>query len=296
MISRSCGELKNKVAGADRNDTNGIVSAQSREKPIIMWYHSGEQTSMLPLKTALSSGLITHVFINYRRRSDGPWYAERRVREAIKVVKKSDAKLVWGRTLWAWYKIENSRYSDLFDPSHYIREIQNVKAEAKAIGADFTALDAEAYGVSPIRAYLIGKNRLRLNKEQKKRLKLVIDKAIKVAGKVDFIAPAGSTNHDSPYNFIAELGKNRIAERTYYDNLRTINYLKYPYQIFGMYVKISKENKDKPHNPYFLVPEIFERSELWSNRKGVLIYSRTSESLAVAKELAAYSKTLPFQD
>lgn len=280
-------------------DPNNLKTAQAREKPMIIWFHSGEQRSTLPLRTALSSGLITHVIVMYRNPADGPWYAERRVREAIKVVKKSDAKLIWGRTLWAWYKIENSRYSDLFDPSHYIREIQNVKAEAKAIGADFTALDTEPYGNSPMRPYMISSKRVFLSNKQHEQLKLVIKKVVRTTGKIDFIFPAGwwgYPGHNHPYDILATLGKLRIAENTYYDNMRAINAIKYPYEIFGVHLNMVKKNEQNPHNTYFLPHEIFERSGLWASKKGIFIYTSSKKSLAVAKELVAYSKTLPFRD
>jgi hypothetical protein len=299
VISRSCGEVNDNSASADRNDTNDVVSTPPREKPIVIWYHSGEQKSTLPIRTALSSGLITHVFIKYRSRSDGPWYAERRVREAIEVVKKSDAKLIWGRTLWAWYKIENSRLGDLFDPDHYIREIRNVKAEAKAIGADFTALDTEAYGNSPMRPFLLSGKRVILNQEQHHRLQLVINEVIQKVGQVDFIAPAGYwgyPGHNHPYDVLATLGILRIAENTYYDSPRQRNAIKYPYEIFGVYVNTTKKHDESPHNPYFLVSEIFERSKLWSNKKGLFLYTSVRYSQAVAEALVAYSKTIPFRD
>lgn len=284
-----------------KNEPNELNPAKAKERPIIIWHRSGERTGTTALETVLSSGLITHVNVSYRSRSDGAWNSNRSIRRAIEIVKKSDAKLIWCRGLWAWYKIENARYSDLFDSNHYIREIQNVKAEAKAMGADFTALDTEPYGNSPMRPYMVisGKRTPFLSNKQHQQLKRVIRKVIQTTGKVDFIWPAGwwgYPGHNHPYDVLARLGKLRMAENTYYDNMRAINAIKYPYEIFGMYVRMSKENKDRPSIPYFLVPEIFERSQLWSNRKGVFIYTKRAESLAVAKELVAYSKTLPFRD
>ncbi|MFX0203236.1 MAG: hypothetical protein ACFFCW_44600, partial [Candidatus Hodarchaeota archaeon] len=151
VISRSCGGLKNKAYGADRNDTNEVTSEQSREEPIIMWYHSGEQKNTLSLKTALSSGLITHVLVKYRNPSDDTWHSKKWVREAIEIVKKSDAKLVWGRDLWARWAVKDAKFADLFDSKYYIKQIQVLRAEAKEMRADLVFLDTEPYGNSPMR-------------------------------------------------------------------------------------------------------------------------------------------------
>ena len=284
-----------------KNEPNELNLAKAKERPIIIWHRSGERTGTTALETVLSSGLITHVNISYRSRSDGAWNSNRSIRRAIEIVKKSDAKLIWCRGFGGCYKIENARYSDLFDSNHYIREIQNIKAEAKAMGADFTALDTEPYGNSPMRPYMVISGKLTpfLSNKQHQQLKRVIRKVIRTTGKVDFIAPAGFwgyPGHNHPYDILATLGKLRIAENTYYDNARQRNAIKYPYEIFGAYLNTTKRNDNSPHNLYFLTSEIFERSELWSNRKGVFIYTKRAESLAVAKELAAYSKTLPFRD
>lgn len=284
------------LAEVNRKDSRDSNTSESREKPIIIWYHSGNQTSTLPLSTALSSGLITHVMLEYRNPADGPWYAERRVRKAIEMVKKSDAKLIWCRDLWARWVVKDAKFADLFEPQYYIKQIQSLQADAKEMGADFVALDTEPYGNSPMKLYLRGKDRIRLSYGKRRQIKLAVEKVVQKIGKIDFIFPASSTSKDHPWNILSDLGKFRISEHTYYDNEKTIRNLKYPYEIFGFYLKTTKRNDRQPFNPYFLASEIFERSELWSNRKGVFIYTSKAESLAVAKDLVAYSKTLPSLD
>ena len=48
--------------------------------------------------------------------------------------------------------------------------------------------------------------------------------------------------------------------------------------------------------PLYTVPEIFEKSQLWSAKKGLYLYSKEGESMAVAHELVKYSKSLPILD
>jgi len=283
-------------AKVDHKAPDDSNTVEPMEKPIIIWYHSGEQADTMSLKTAFSSGLITHAIVKYRNPADGPWHAERKVREAIEVVKKSDAKLIWGRELWARWVVKDAKFADLFDPEYYIKQIQSLRAEAKEMGADLVFLDTEPYGNSPMKPYMLGENRIKLSDQQHEQLRAVIKQVVQTTGKIDFIAPAGwwgHPGHNHPWDILAELGKLRIAENTYYDNERTINALKYPYEIFGAYLNTTKKNEKYPHNPFFLASDIFEKSRLWSNRKGLYLYTTIKSSLAVAADLLAYSKTLP---
>ncbi len=50
---------------------------------------------------------------------------------------------------------------------------------------------------------------------------------------------------------------------------------------------------EKPNAPYFLVSDVFEKSWLWSDKKGVFLYTDRKKALAVAKELLAYANKLP---
>ena len=277
-------------------EPNSLANESSREPPIIIWFHNGENKSTEALKEALSSGLITHVIVNYRSRKDGAWNSKPWIREAVKIVKKSDAKLIWSRGLWAWYAVEDAKFEDMLNPLHYVREIKNVRAEAKEMGADFVALDIEPYANSPMRKHMLGKQRIKLNARQYQQLKVITKRVLRSVDKVDFIYPSGwwgFPGHNHPFDILAELGKIRICENTYYDNANSIRAVPYPYDIFGVHLNTIKYHERNPIDPFFLVPEIFERSQLWSHKKGLFIYTSKSSSLAVARELVAYSKTLP---
>ncbi|MHC4664335.1 MAG: hypothetical protein ACYS9T_00055 [Planctomycetota bacterium] len=299
VISQSCAAVDNNSSSSENNDANKADSVPSQEKPIVIWSHNSWYGSIPALETVLSSGLITHVLVGYMHRNDYRPKDGPNIRKSIEIVKKSGAKLIWCRPLWEYYAVENSKFEDLFDSSRYIREIRNLRGEGREIGADFIAFDTESSGSSPMRRIFISNNRVILNDRDHRRLELVIEQVIKTTGKIDFILPAGYwgyPGHNHPYDVLAKLGKLRIAENTYYDNMRAINAIKYPYEIFGVHLDILKENKRNKYNTYFLPYEIFERSDLWSDKKGIFLYTNTKKSLAVAGELLAYSRSLPVMD
>lgn len=283
-------------AEAASQEPNSPANESLREPPIIIWGRNGEGKSNEALKEALSSGLITHVFVSYRSRKDGAWNSKPWIREAIKIVKQSDAKLIWSRNLWAWYAVEGAKFEDMMNPFHYAKEIENVRAEAKEMGADFTALDVEPYANSPMRKYMLGKKRIKLSAKEYQQLKNVIKQVLRLVDKVDFIIPSGwwgYSGHNHPFDIFAELGKIRVCTNTYYDNANSIKAVPYPYDIFGVHLNTIKYHERNPIDPHFLAPEIFERSQLWSHKKGLFIYTSIPKSLDVARELVAYSKTLP---
>lgn len=262
-------------------------------KPTIIWFHSGAGYSLESLKTAISSGLITHVMLTYMHRADADWKTNADVRKAIEMVKKSDVKLIWGRNLWPYYANKNIKLTDIFDPNYYAREIYHLRAEGKEMGADFVAFDTEPYADSPMKLYLKGEKRIRLTAMELQRLELVIKEVARTTGKVDFVFPAGSLDWQHPYNILAGLGQSRIAENTYYANEKTIKAIKYPYEIFGAYVNTIRKRPENPDSPYFLVSDILDNSQLWSKRKGLFLYTDKEKVRAVAKELVAYANSLP---
>ena len=273
-----------------------VTSDQIREKPQIIWFHNAaEHTSNISLKTALSSGLISHVMIFCMHEKD-MLEIPSHVEEAIELVKKSGAKLIWSRSAWPWYKVENTKVGEIFSAQYYIYLIASLKKEANDIGADYCALDFEPYANSILKPYLRSRDRIQLNKSQKFELQKALAETVKVIGKVDYVLPAASLDQNHPYNLFASLGDNLISEHTYYDDPEQIKKIKYPYQIFGAYLNHTKENKNSLTKPYFLANEIFEKSNLWSQKKGVLIYTSSKQSLQVAKDLVRYSKTLPVRD
>ena len=277
---------------ADQGRYKSADPEQGQEDPLVIWYHSGEHRSTRSLRTVLKSDLITHVVIKYRHLSDGEWNEDPYVREAIEIVRRSNAKLIWARTMWPWYVVEDSRPQDLYDPSYYIRQIQNLRAEAAEMGADMVALDMEPYANSPMKVYFKGGDRIWLNAKQLRDIQDAVNRAIEVAGKVDIVFPAGSMNRSNPYNILARFGEIRVSEHTYYDNPSAIKNIKYPYEMFGVQLSTVKENEKQPHLPYYLVEEIFEKKYLWSGTKGLFIYTSSRSSFVVAKALAAYGQRL----
>lgn len=274
--------------------TNDANEPQSKDKPIIIWFHNGATDPPEALSTALSSGLITHVMIKYLHRTEADWKKNKSVIQAIEIAKKSPAKLIWSRNLWPYRKQENIQIESFFDPNYYLQEIQSVRSEAKQIGADFIALDVEAYAYSIMKRYLQGRNKLTFL--QRDQLRDTIEKVVQKAGQVDFVYPGGFVRSAHPYNILCRLGKNRISEDTYYADETRLRKVVYQYEIFGAYLNTVRENKVNPHLPYYLVPEIFEKSYLWSDKKGLFLYPKERSAFVVAKELLAYSENLSDTD
>jgi hypothetical protein len=223
---------------------------------------------------------------------DSDYTKDLKVLSAIKMVKNSGAKLIWLRWLWPAYHIEQSRPEDLFDPNFYIQEIRFIRAEADKIDADFVAFDTEAYGNSPLKRYLSA-TRMHLSSIELNKIQYAISEAISKTGQIDYILPAASLDKSHPYCILAQLGKNRISEHTYYNNEKNIRNIKYPYEIFGAYVNTTRENKSYPELPYFLISDIFDNSYLWSNKKGIWLYPSERNADAVARELVKYARNLP---
>lgn len=259
-----------------------------RKNRILIWYHNVHRDSPRALRTAISSGLVSDVMIKCLNRKDFDFERERCAIEAVEIAREFGVGIIWSRAFWPAYKLAESRLEDLFDSKYYVNEIRIIRREGGAVGANSVALDVEAYGHSPIKRYMKGDERFSFREAM--RLKSVIDRVTKIVGKVDFLMPAGSNRVSHPYNCISSLANSRISEHTYYANEKILKSIKYPYEIFGVYLNTVKENPMSPRLPYYLVPEIFAKSYLWSNKKGLFLYPKEGNSLAVAKELVNYSK------
>ena len=277
-------------------DSNETLPYEKKQQPIIIWFHNGVTDKPEALKIALSSGLVNHVIVKYMHPADRDWRKKKNVLEAIEIVKRSRAKLIWCRNAWPYENVQDARLSDFFDANYYIRQITNLRAEAAEMGADYVALDMEAYAYAPVGRYLKGKDRIFLSKAQWRQLEEAIDTAIEKAGKVDFIFPGGSVDETKPNGVLARLGKMRIAEETYWSNEERQKRITFPYEIFGAYLNTVREDKNHPGSWHFLVPEIFEKSELWSKKEGLFLYPKERRAMEVARELLAYSRTLPVAD
>jgi hypothetical protein len=258
------------------------------EQPAVIWFHSVSSNSLESLKQALSSQLINHVLMLYMHRNDADWRTSEKALAAIDMVKKSKAKLIWCRDLWPYYKIEGVQAEDLFDPNYYVTEVEQLRAEAEEIGADLVALDTEPYGDSPQKKYL--KNKQAYTAGNFRTLTSTIETALKRLEKVDYILPAGSTARTHPYNLLSQLGVNRISETTYYNRSDRVARIKYPFEIYGAYVRPYRRNAEHALLPFYLVMDVFEQSQIWSHKKGVMLYTDGKHCERTALALAQYGQ------
>ena len=275
------------------------TAVKGRTRPIIIWNHNIYKDSIDALETAVSTDLITHVNIKRLHRYDCliEKYAkyEDMVPKVIDLCKQNNVKVILTRTLWPSWRISHSNKNDLYQSEYYIREIEHLKNDANSLGADYIGLDIEPYAKSPLKKIIKKRN---YNRRDLEILKNAVRSAKKETGGVDFIYPAGSNLVHHPYNIISQLATYRISEHTYYDNKDGIKNVKYPFEIFGAFVKLEKENSYRKDLPFFLVEDIFDRSELWSDKKGVWLYKGSSTAkeknyaLKLAKRLEQYVKNL----
>jgi hypothetical protein len=151
----------------------------------------------------------------------------------------------------------------------------------------------EPYAYTPMQRYW--RNRFSLSPQQERLLTDAMDKVLASVGQVDFICPGGYVRAKHPANLLARIGKIRIATDTYYDSRERLKLIKYPYEIFGFDVDTKRYHKRHPQLPFYLVSDVFERSHLWSDKKGVFIYPNEHRAQAVARELVLYAETLPVE-
>ena len=145
-----------------------------------------------------------------------------------------------------------------------------MRAEARQLGIDYVALDTEAYGPTELTPYFRSKS---FTEEDYDKLTATIDEVVRRIGQVDFLLPAGSGRKYHPYTAIANLGRMRISEGTYYDREDAISGIKYPYEIAGMFMNVTKENKVHPWNQFFLPEEVFgSRAIVWQRKHGLMIW------------------------
>ena len=275
--------------GPDRAEDMNTVSPQENTEvsaPVVLWFHSVSSNPIKSLKLVLDSGIVSDILMLYMHRNDADFSTSDKAQEAIKMVKQSQSRLIWCRDLWPYYKIKSVKPDDIYDPNYYIEEIRQLRIEAKEMNADAVALDIEPYGKSPMK--LVFKNKKGRAAVDRDLLNRAVEIAVQRAGKVDYILPGGSTDTAHPYNILSKLGKNRIAESTYYYRESRLKRVRYPYEIFGAYVNIQNYNKKYPLLPYYRIVDIFEQSQLWSDRKGVFLYTDGKSCTATAQSLIDY--------
>ncbi len=284
-------------------ETNKPYPHEKRQRPIIIWHHNLIRDTKESLKTALSSGLINHVSIGETlNRRDFDYRTNRlvaglpqdlvtskKVREAVAIVKRSGAKVIWMRWLWPGYEIEGIRFEDIFDPNYYIEEIRNIRAEAKSVGADFTAIDTEPYGYFPFKSEF----RKRCSDKDFNSIHQAVKDATNKSGQVDFVLPSYGPFKNHIYNALVELGKWKIAEHTYFDIPAKIKDKKRPYDVMGAYLDITKHNDKYPTAPCFTPREILERQDLWAHTKGLFIYPDDENIEKIAEMFSKISDIQP---
>ncbi len=81
---------------SSQSRANGPSSAQAPPSTVI-WWHTAPTSSLEALRTALSSGLVTHALIKGMHRYD-MHLSNRRITDAIAIVREfKDVKLIWSR-------------------------------------------------------------------------------------------------------------------------------------------------------------------------------------------------------
>lgn len=268
-------------------------SVETPEAPMIIWW-GGLWGDYETLQSAVSSRIFSHVMLAGLHEFDRPdYFTHDNFKKALKLCKEKKVKIIWTRCLYPGYHLSNFRLEDVFDSQYYIQRIREIREEAKQMGVDLVAFDAEPYANCPVKALKKDK----LSEDEFRQITDAIDTAIGIVGQVNFVMPAKSPLPRYLYNATSSLGKFVIAEHTYYDIPAKIKDVRRPYDIFGAYVKIVKENKKNPKQPYFTPQEILQRQELWSHKKGLFIYPGSRENAAaVALEFSKIRFVQPVQD
>ncbi len=269
LINCRFAEGNSQKTAADVNDGNTVHNI---DKPLIIWFHNGGHNKPDTLEKALSSGIVTHVLILYSNTQDTPLKKQENAWGAVNICKKYKIPIIWCRCLWPSYG-RNFPRSGLFEQAYYENTIEQIRREAKILGAEFTAIDTEPYGYFPFKAEL----RKGFNKKDFDKMKQAVDGAIRKKGQLDFALPAAYAEPTHPYNALIQLAKIKIAEHTYYNIPALHNDKRRPYDVFGAYVSITTKNETYPDRPFFTLKEILERQDLWGHKKGLMLYPREDE-------------------
>jgi len=258
--------------------------------PAIIWFHAVKTNSLESLRLALDSRLPNHVMVSYMHRRDAVWEESDEALKAIEMVRRSGARLIWCRDLWPYYKNQGIGLQSLRDPNYYVQEVRALRAEAQAMKADGVALDVEPYGHSPIKPWF--KSGGGLSQRELTAMRAAIQAALEEVGQVEFVLPAGSLRKDHPYNLLSSLGERRISESTYYQEAGAVRPVPYPYEIFGAHVSSRKWSFAPAGRACFLIQELLDRSQVWSDKQGLFLYASGPDCLKVAKDLRDYAKAL----
>jgi len=177
--------------------------------------------------------------------------------------------------------------ADFFRRDYYIQEIEALRAEALELGADYCALDNEPYADSIFKYYLSGS--YYPTDAEHAQLDAAITAAAAAVGKVDFIYHAGAITRDA-FRIIAQLGRNRIVEQTYWYDPPRYSTITYPWDIFGVFLNTTRTREEKPEAPYFLVSDALDDlAALWTGEKGVFLYTTAALYADVADALLEHA-------
>jgi hypothetical protein len=254
------------------------------DKPMIIWFHNAASTDADTLIKVVKSGIVSDVIIAYFNPYDDSFGKFKGVRDAVKICKDNNVSVIWCRGLWPSYDVNWFKEELLYDHNYYENMIDTIRKEAVALGAEKTAIDTEAYVYFPFKKQLMGKP---LEKDMFDKMLNAVNEAVKVKGQLDFVLPTFSSQQYSCYNTLVNLGKYKIAEHTYYNVPSPPRDKKIPYDIFGAYVSVTPQNEKYPDAPYFTIRQILERQDLWSDKKGLMLFPRETQIAEVVEDLAS---------
>jgi len=272
-------------------------STEIPSRPVIIWWARLWDDPEI-LRLAISSGVFSHVMLVSLHEFDRPGdiaLSDPNLVKAVRYCKEKGVKVVWTRWLYPGYNQKKFKFKDAFDADYYKARIRELKSEAKAMGADYVAFDAEPYAKSVLTPYKTLR-KCKLSKAEFNDMNRAIQVAVEAEGKVDFILPAATRFGRHLFDATRNLGELAVNEDTYYDvparrrNIRR-------YDIFGAYVGVRKKNDKHPKLPLFTPREILERQDLWAHTSGLFIYPGSAKNTAlVAREFSKIKKVSPAGD
>lgn len=250
----------------------------------ILWFH-GYNSSLESLQIAVNCPAITHVMLESMHPNDTDWRTDSRLVEAIRIVKNSPARLIWCRNLTPYYQSNGFVIEDLYDPQFYIQALRTLRNEAEQIGADATAFDTEPYAYSPFKA--LAKETVLPSADVVAQISSAVQQAIRQEGQANFVLPAGSWNGGHPYDALAALGQQRIAESTYSGRYEIYIHIPYAYDIVGFYLNLVDRDEGSEERKYTLVDDLFHRPELWAGKAGIFLFPKRPGEEQIAARLSA---------
>ncbi|MHC4122471.1 MAG: hypothetical protein ACYSSI_02770, partial [Planctomycetota bacterium] len=250
-------------------------------RPVVIWFHNVPTFSLASLDTATKSGVVDYVLLLHLHPLDAPLPDEKADR-AIEICRKNNVPFIWCRTLWPTYKnADLLQEKDLYQPENYINILNRIKFEASVLGTAYSAVDTEVYGNNPLRRYY----KQKLPGELYEKISAAIQKTMEQTAPVDYVLPSMGYYEMHIYDILANLGRLKIAEHTYYDIPSKLADNRLPHDVFGAFLSITKKNKKHPKAQFFTVEEVFERSSLWKDKHGIMLFTSPKLALDISKEI-----------